>query len=630
MTKSGNTISHISARPYQLMCILCRLGAGDSIKRLRDKRLDTIFQAIRKNPRVPLRYSAYAGDKYAGKDKDSPHGVLFHMYQDETIKARHPFYWDRNQYRSGLGKLLEMVASTEGVCWHDPKAPSAWRGCPLAGRGYYKKGRERFQELAKAMLPSYNAFKTQAERDKIKTQSAAIILQSNVIRIFPNHLPYIINHAFQYECRQAVPVHHDNLWEPAEAMRRNPEIPVMLVPDHCMVCPPCGGYDEGSGLCRIHPLCLKPADKIHAMGGHVHLSVLHSLGLEYYQKIPAYRLLQLAQERLRADHIQFNYAGAPPNYPAFEKTLNDGLGFLDVFKSPKAVVRRVETLLADRRVMALLPGDERDHVAKTLALAKRYLAGGNRREAYLALTESAFAHTRKQYMERIPSGYARLPKTIKTETGTASADRVLKARRQGRGSAREKFVSSSLPYSTGFVTMINANRPAIAETGLRVGYDQNNLYVGLVCADADIRKLKTDARVGVDLKNVGRKFDRRIDDAALFVVQPDKKNGDMFLFTVNTKGVKLGERCFVRNGKKTQEWIYETAWNATTRLSAGLWSVEMRIPFSVFGVRSVRGATWKMNAHRFFRNDILDDHAWAPTTFWDMYDPRQCGRLVFG
>ncbi|MFA7160241.1 MAG: hypothetical protein WC299_13155, partial [Kiritimatiellia bacterium] len=489
----------ISARPYQLMCVLCRLGAGDPVNRLRDGNLDDIFQSIRKDPRVTLDLRSYEGDKYTGKDGDSPRGVLFHMYQDEAIRGsvKNPKYLDRAQ--AGLGRLLdiaEFIATIKNICWFDRKAAPAWRGCPLADKGYYELGRKRIKTISAEILPAFNAGKSQAELDAIKKNTAQKILDSNLIRIFPSHLAYIVNTAFQYECRRAVPIHHDNLWEPAEAMRRNPEIPVMLVPDHCMVCPPCGGYDmEGSGLCRINPLNMKPADKINAMGGVVTLSILRSLGLEYYQKIPAHRLLQLAKERLTADHILFNYVGAPPSFAAFERTLQDGLGFLDAFKDPKAVLRRVETLLADRRVRALLPQDEREYAGRTVAEVKKHIASGNRYEAYLALTESAFAHTWKQYMELIQRGYARLPKMIQAETGVAAADRVLKAIPVKRNIGK----SMPVPYSTGFVTVPGVNRPAIAETGLRSGYDRDNLYVEIVCADADARKLKADARVGVDL-----------------------------------------------------------------------------------------------------------------------------------
>ncbi|MFA7158043.1 MAG: hypothetical protein WC299_01980, partial [Kiritimatiellia bacterium] len=86
MKKSSSSQKPLSVRPYQLMCIVCRLGAGDPVTRLKDPRLDAIWQEIRKDPRVPMRLAAYAGDKFSGRDKDSPHGVLFHMHQDAVLK----------------------------------------------------------------------------------------------------------------------------------------------------------------------------------------------------------------------------------------------------------------------------------------------------------------------------------------------------------------------------------------------------------------------------------------------------------------------------------------------------------------------------------------------------------------
>ena len=155
MSKTIKSVPPLSARPYELMCIICWLGAGDSIRLLRDKRLDAIFQAIRKDPRGPLRLCSYDGVKYAGKDHDSPHGVLFHMYQDEAIKGRFrtPRYLDRAQ--SGLGTLLgiaEFVTNAKNICWFDPKAAPAWRGCPLAAKGYYELGRKRIKDEIKNIL----------------------------------------------------------------------------------------------------------------------------------------------------------------------------------------------------------------------------------------------------------------------------------------------------------------------------------------------------------------------------------------------------------------------------------------------------------------------------------------------
>jgi len=247
----------------------------------------------------------------------------------------------------------------------------------------------------------------------------------------------------------------------------------------------------------------------------------------------------------------------------------------------------------------------------------------------LALTESAFAHTRKQYMELIPKGYARLPKTIKTEAGTASAGRVLKSHKLGRSSSGERFANSPADYSAGFVTMVNANRPAIAETGLKIGFDRKNLYVALVCAETDVRRLKSEARLGLDLKEIGRKYVRTIDDAVLLVLHPDRRGAGCFIFTVNPKGVKLGEHEFSKDGHRIKEWICETAWSAAAKIHPDYWSVLMTIPWAAFGNRPVRGAGWQMNTYRFFRNDMLDAHTWAPTSAWNIYDPEQCGRLVF-
>ena len=632
MDETKKTAFSLSVRPYQLMCLICWLGEAETVRRLKDPALNLIFQDIRKNPRIPLKLVDYDGDALDGCSADSPCGVLFHMFQDESVKSRFKAFsgkWERA--RTGLGKLFDTskhVPGTEGFCWFEPKAPPAWRGCPRAGNGDYERGRKRLRLLATDILPAFNSAKTQPELDAIKAKTAGAVLDSEVIRLFPNHLLFVASSYLQCERFKDTPVMHDNLWEPAEAIRRNPNILVMLVPDHCMVCPPCHAYDmAGSGLCQINPLHMKGAEKVLAMNALVTLSTLRTLGLEYYQKVPAHQILKLAKERLTPDHIAFTYPGAPPGYHMFERAMHDGMGFLEAFENPQSVLRRVSSLLSDRRVSSLLPEAERKHVAHTLSQARRHLKQGQRHDAYMGLTESAFTHTWKQYMELIPLGYARLPKTVRTQSD-ASADRILKATIIPRHVSTRENTSPSI-YSSGFVTMVNVNRPAIAETGLAVRYDKHRLLIDLICADPDMGQVKAEAHVGTDLRMVGRRYDRGVEDAVRFIVQPRADLGDIFHFVANSKGVKLGEHVFVRDGCSKTEWIDETCWTVVPYRTRTCWRVEMEIPLSVFGSRTVCDATWRMNAHRYFRNSLIDHHSWNPTTAWNVDDPGQCGRMVF-
>ncbi len=78
----------LSIRPYQLMCIVCKIGEGFTSD-LKDKRLNEILKKVRENPDMPvtLRCNVEGIYRYQnpGKDEDTPEGKLFNIKRDLDI-----------------------------------------------------------------------------------------------------------------------------------------------------------------------------------------------------------------------------------------------------------------------------------------------------------------------------------------------------------------------------------------------------------------------------------------------------------------------------------------------------------------------------------------------------------------
>lgn len=623
----------LTIRPYQLISIIGRLGQGYDPSDLGDPRLTEILTAIKEDPRIPITFRLYEGDRYHGSDEDAPEGVLFHMLRDlEILERLHRESTRPLMPQAGIYLLLEAahrIPSLEGI-WTFPAATSeAWRGASDFSEEEYQRGREKIGEFCRAILPGFHGFCTKEEQAAIKEVSVQEIYQADTIQLFPSHLLYVIAHyGGSLDFPEPKPLDHDNLHEPGVAMRLNPEVKVELVPAHCMVCPPCAYDPEGSGLCGVHPLNRKPAEKAN-LG---QLRILRTLGLEYYEPLPAVELLKRTFERMSLDHYAFTYKGSPPSAYAFARARYAGMGFLDAYDDLKGVIARVKALRANGDVQAILPDAERKHVDRILAQADTALAQGDRKSAYAAVTDPPFWNCWKMYLERVPLRLARLPKSAATEAREQDGRRVITADRADGpircdGRLREAPWRQG-KFSAGFLTMVE--RPAIAETAVKALYDEQNIYFGFLCAEKDTSALKAEARTGADLKQTEycRYYWAQMDDCVLLVLQPEESVPVYFNFIVNTKGIRLGERKQVIDGKKKSQFVYDTDWNAAAHVDRKYWSAEMVIPFRALGLTGKGRRNWRLNFHRFFRNELLDPHSWS-YAIRRIDDLEKLGRLTF-
>jgi hypothetical protein len=280
------TTGRLEVRPYQLMCVVCRLGEGRGDD-LGDPRLTEILRVVRKDRKTPvtLRMNADTVYRYQnpGHADDTPEGELFNAKRDLDILQRMGLVpGDARPAIDMFERLLVNVPKAQGLCGYGPAASATWRGCARAASGSYEKGHALG---ISAILPP----RSKTEKADFKKRTSAEVCAARTLRIRPHHL--LCMSCFYGRSKKLAPIQEDNLFEAIDTIHKNPDVPVTLVAGCCMICPPCSHYEPSSNLCLGgHSMALRDQKK--------DLDVLQRLGLKYGDTLPARKLYELVFLRI--------------------------------------------------------------------------------------------------------------------------------------------------------------------------------------------------------------------------------------------------------------------------------------------------------------------------------------------
>ncbi len=125
------------------------------------------------------------------------------------------------------------------------------------------------------------------------------------------------------------------------------------------------------------------------------------------------------------------------------------------------------------------------------------------------------------------------------------------------------------------------------DTEVRVVYDADNLYFGILCRD------RTPS--GIVSTQLGRDAELDVDDQVVIVIDPfsDQRNG--FFFAVNPAGARRDGQISNNSQEMSTEW--DGIWDARARITAEGWVAEIAIPFKT--LRFKPGQTvWGLNIER--------------------------------
>jgi len=280
-------VEFLDVRPYQLMCIVCRIGEGQSEK-LGDARLTEILTAVREDPKIPIRLRLNAESVYRyqnpGTEGDTPEGELFNAKRDlDVIQKLGLVPGDARPAVDMFERLLADIPTAKGICGYETVTGETWRGCQRAGSGNYEQGHARG---IKAIISP----RDEEEKAGFKKSSVAAIYQAKTLQIRPHHL-MCMSCFYGGRMEKLAPIKEDNLFEAIDAIHKNPDIPVTLIRGTCMICPPCSRYDSKTKMCLGgKSMALRDQKK--------DLDVLQKLGLKYSDTLPARKLYELLYERI--------------------------------------------------------------------------------------------------------------------------------------------------------------------------------------------------------------------------------------------------------------------------------------------------------------------------------------------
>ncbi len=183
----------------------------------------------------------------------------------------------------------------------------------------------------------------------------------------------------------------------------------------------------------------------------------------------------------------------------------------------------------------------------------------------------------------------------------------------------EEAVWKSAPANFGFF-LLGTTKPAPQQTDVRVGYDHQNLYVGMICWEAHMAGQMLEFKAAPDYR------DRNLmqDDSVEFFLVPPRQTP--WHFAANALGARYDAR-----GRTVADEAATTnpEWTVATSRHSNRWLVEAAIPFASLVPRGpFAGDEWGAN---FCRNQkpAAETSTWAPLSQAAFHLPAEFGRLVF-
>jgi hypothetical protein len=127
-------------------------------------------------------------------------------------------------------------------------------------------------------------------------------------------------------------------------------------------------------------------------------------------------------------------------------------------------------------------------------------------------------------------------------------------------------------------------------TELRVIYDRDNLYLGIICFDSEVSKVAAKC-MAHDQFQIYRGVD---DDVVRVLLDPFQDKRNAYIFITNACGAK--SEGLARGERYSLNW--DGIWDVRSHVFDEGWSVEMRIPFKTISFKKSLTA-WGLNIERY-------------------------------
>jgi len=144
------------------------------------------------------------------------------------------------------------------------------------------------------------------------------------------------------------------------------------------------------------------------------------------------------------------------------------------------------------------------------------------------------------------------------------------------------------------------------QTGVRLLFDDRNLYVGFRCNEPNPAGIEPGDKAGENERNVWRS------DVIAVFIQPEQDKETYYQFALSAGGMTFDQ-------KSCPEGLFYEAyspdWETSTSIGADSWTAEMRIPLAEIGVGPQMGRTWRMNFCRS-RRQTREASSWSHVFSW--------------
>ena len=146
----------------------------------------------------------------------------------------------------------------------------------------------------------------------------------------------------------------------------------------------------------------------------------------------------------------------------------------------------------------------------------------------------------------------------------------------------------------------HTGEPATQRTEARFAYDNDNLYVGVVCFDEDPEN--------ITVNSIQKDFSGNESDGVTILIDGlhDRRSG--FTFVVNPAGAKRDVQ-LSNDGNGNVDW--DGVWDVKTRLTEQGWTAEYLIPLKTLRFSNAESQVWGLNVTRRVARRNEESH-WAP------------------
>ncbi len=147
----------------------------------------------------------------------------------------------------------------------------------------------------------------------------------------------------------------------------------------------------------------------------------------------------------------------------------------------------------------------------------------------------------------------------------------------------------------------NPEAPATEATETRFLYDDDNLYVGIICFDSEMDQLT--------VNHITDDFPFGESDNLAIMIDSLNDDRSGFAFAVNPGGGRRDGQ--VANNGGTSNWDWDGVWDFEITQTSDAWIVEIRIPFKTLRFSNSQSQEWGVNVSRGIRR-LNEESMWSP------------------